>query len=38
MKQITKITRQKNNDERYNIYINEEYAFAVDEAVLIQFE
>lgn len=38
MKQITKITRQKNNDERYNVYINEEYAFAVDEAVLIQFE
>lgn len=38
MKQITKITRQKNNDQRYNIFINEEYAFAVDEAVLIQFE
>lgn len=38
MKKITKITRQKNNDERYNIFLDEEYAFAVDEAVLIQFE
>lgn len=34
---ITKIGRQKNNKERYNIYINEEYSFAVDEATLIKF-
>ena len=27
----------KNNPERYNIYLNEEYAFPVDEAILIQF-
>lgn len=38
MKKITKITRQKNNEERYNIFLDDEYAFAVDEAVLIQFE
>lgn len=37
MRVITKIARQKNNPERYNIYLNEEYAFPVDEAVLIQF-
>ncbi|WP_107943664.1 recombination regulator RecX [Metasolibacillus fluoroglycofenilyticus] len=34
---ITKIGRQKNNAERYNIYLNEKYAFAVDEGTLIQF-
>ncbi len=37
MKVITKITRQKNNQERYNIYLDEEYAFAVDEGILIKF-
>lgn len=37
MRVITKITRQKNNPERYNIYLNDEYAFPVDEAILIQF-
>lgn len=37
LKTITKITRQKNNPERYNIYLNEEYAFAVDEGTLIKF-
>ena len=37
MRMITKIARQKNNPERYNIYLNEEYAFPVDEAILIQF-
>lgn len=37
MRVITKIARQKNNPERYNIYLNEEYAFPVDEAILIQF-
>lgn len=38
MRVITKITRQKNNPERYNIYLNEEYAFPVDEAILLQFD
>ena len=37
MNVITKISRQKNNPERYNIYLNEEYAFAVDEGTLIKF-
>ncbi|KGR88291.1 recombination regulator RecX [Lysinibacillus odysseyi] len=37
MKTITKITRQKNNQERYNIYLDDEYAFAVDEGILIKF-
>lgn len=27
----------KNNPERYNIYLNENFAFAVDEATLIKF-
>ena len=35
---ITKITRQKNNPERYNIYIEENYAFAVDESLLIKYQ
>lgn len=34
---ITKIGRQKNNPERYNIYLNEQYVFAVDESTLIKF-
>ena len=37
MKVITKIGRQKNNPERYNIYLDEQYSFAVDEATLIKF-
>ncbi len=37
MQVITKIGRQKNNAERYNIYLNDEYAFAVDEGTLIKF-
>ena len=37
MKVISKITRQKNNPERYNIFIGDEYAFAVDENTLIKF-
>lgn len=37
MQAITKIGRQKNNQERYNIYLNEKYAFAVDEGTLIKF-
>jgi regulatory protein len=37
MQVISKISRQKNNDQRYNIYLNEQYAFAVDESTLIKF-
>lgn len=37
MQAITKIGRQKNNQQRYNIYLNEKYAFAVDEGTLIKF-
>ncbi|RUL51585.1 recombination regulator RecX [Lysinibacillus antri] len=37
MQVITKITRQKNNPERYNIYLDEKYSFAVDESTLIKF-
>ena len=37
MQVITKIGRQKHNQERYNIYLNEQYAFAVDEGTLIKF-
>jgi len=34
---ITKITRQKRNEERYNIFLNEKYAFSVDESIIIQY-
>lgn len=37
MNVISKISRQKNNEERYNIYLNDKYAFAVDESTLIKF-
>lgn len=37
MQVISKIGRQKNNPERYNIYLNDTYAFAVDESTLIRF-
>jgi len=39
---ITKITTQKKNKERYNIFLDEgkgeQYAFSVDEAVLVKFQ
>ncbi len=35
---ITKITRGKNNPERYNIYLEEKFAFSVDEAVLLRYQ
>ena len=35
---ITKIARQKNNNERYNLYLDEKYAFSVDEAVLVKYQ
>lgn len=34
---ISKITRQKRNQERYNIFLDEKYAFSVDEGILIQY-
>lgn len=42
MPQITKITTQKKRTDRYNIYMDygkgEEYAFSVDEEVLLKFK
>ena len=35
---ITKITTQKKRTDRYNIFIDEKYAFSVDEDVLLKFE
>src|SRR5690606_29265798 len=35
---ISKITRGKRNPERYNIYLEEKFAFSVDEAVLIRYQ
>lgn len=35
---ITKITRQKKSLDRYNIFLDESYAFSVDESVLIQHQ
>lgn len=35
---ITKITRQKKNNERYNLYLDEKYALSLDEAVLIKYQ
>ncbi|MBS4197635.1 recombination regulator RecX [Lederbergia citri] len=34
---ITKITTQKNSKDRYNIYLDEAFAFGVDEEVLIRY-
>ena len=37
MKKITKIEYQKKNKERFNIYLDEEYAFAIDMSILIKY-
>ncbi|MET3576288.1 recombination regulator RecX [Bhargavaea ullalensis] len=37
MPEITKIALQKNNDERYNIFLDGKYAFSADEQILIRF-
>lgn len=37
MKKITKIEYQKKNKDRVNIYLDEEYAFAVDINILIKY-
>lgn len=34
---ITKISVQENNKQRFNIFLDEEYAFSVDEDVLIKY-
>lgn len=34
---ITKITQQKKDTERYNIFLDEKYAFSVHESVLVKF-
>ena len=34
---ITKITQQKKDAERYNIFMDEKYAFSVHESVLVKF-
>ena len=38
MPTITKITTQKKRTDRYNIFLDEKYAFSVDEAVLLKFQ
>ncbi|WP_078381762.1 recombination regulator RecX [Sutcliffiella halmapala] len=38
MRKITKITAQQKNKERFNIFLDEEYAFAVYEGTLIKFQ
>ena len=35
---ITKITTQKKRTDRYNIFVDEKYAFSVDEEVLLKFQ
>lgn len=35
---ITKITQGKKNPERYNIFLEEKFAFSVDETVLIRYQ
>lgn len=35
---ITKISQQKRDNERYNIFVDEKYAFSVHESVLVKFE
>jgi hypothetical protein len=37
MKEITKIEYQKNNKERFNIYLNDEYGFSVDISIMIDY-
>ena len=35
---ITKITQQKKDNERYNIFLDEKYAFSVHETVLVNLD
>lgn len=34
---LTKITQQKRDSERYNLFIDEKYAFSVHESILVKF-
>lgn len=34
---ITKITQQKRDSERYNIYLDEKYSFSVHESILVKY-
>lgn len=36
MKTITKIAKQKKNKQRYSIYLNDEYAFGVEEEMILK--
>ncbi|AOH53425.1 recombination regulator RecX [Peribacillus muralis] len=38
MPNITKITTQKKRKDRYNIFVDEKYAFSVDEEVLLKYQ
>ncbi|KAA6473817.1 recombination regulator RecX [Bacillus swezeyi] len=38
MPYITKISSQKNNEERVNIFLDEKYAFSVDLDILVKFD
>lgn len=38
MPYITKISAQKNNTERVNVFLDEKYAFSVDLDVLVQHD
>lgn len=38
IKKITKVEKQKKNNKRYSIYINEEFAFGVHEDILVKYE
>lgn len=38
MKKITKVEKQKNNDNRYSIYLDDEFAFGVHKDILIKYE
>ncbi|MEK3887628.1 recombination regulator RecX [Bacillus sp. FSL K6-3431] len=38
MSTITKISTQKNTSDRYNIFLDEKFAFGVDEEVLMRFQ
>lgn len=38
MRTITKIQQQKKSLHRYNIYLNDEYAFGIDEDILVKFQ
>lgn len=35
---ITKITQQKRDPERFNVFLDDQYAFSVHESVLVKFE